>query len=226
MRRIDWASTARSGELQSRVVLEDVTLTLAVILDASRSMRVGRRRPLLAAGREALDDWFGAASSDDRCIRVDGANITPAALQRGSRRAVAHRDAGDAFDLGRTLRTARAALPRGTALLSDLGLVRPRRAVRSRARRSRLALRLHGARRARSLVRRAPTGGHRSSARRRGWRSCAAYIGKRERAAYHAAVRAREAALLARFETANWRSGVLREENGRGSLLAAFGLRS
>ncbi len=28
VRRIDWAATARSGELQTRVVLEDVALTL------------------------------------------------------------------------------------------------------------------------------------------------------------------------------------------------------
>jgi uncharacterized protein (DUF58 family) len=225
VRRIDWASTARSGELQSRVILEDVTLTLAVILDASRSMRVGRRRPLLAAGREALDDWFGAASSDDRCIRVDGANITPAALQRGSRRAVAHRDAGDAFDLGRTLRTARAALPRGTALLAisdwyDLGerFDRELADLGSRFDCTALVARdpWYDELPLRGIVRlRGAEGGE-----------LRGYIGKRERAAYHAAVRARETALLARFETANWRTGVLREENGRGSLLAAFGLRS
>ena len=63
VRRIDWASTARSGELQTRVVLEDVTLTLAAILDASPSMQVGRKRPLLTAAREALAEWFAAATS-------------------------------------------------------------------------------------------------------------------------------------------------------------------
>jgi hypothetical protein len=53
-----------------------------------------------------------------------------------------------------------------------------------------------------------------------------AYIGARERAAYHASVRAREASLLERFESANWRTGVLREADGSASLAATFGLRA
>src|SRR5580692_9234279 len=65
VRRIDWAATARSGDLQTRVVLEDVALTLAAIVDTSPSMRVGRTRPVLEAGREALQAWFGAATGDD-----------------------------------------------------------------------------------------------------------------------------------------------------------------
>jgi hypothetical protein len=51
-----------------------------------------------------------------------------------------------------------------------------------------------------------------------------AYVGPRERAAYIAAVRQRESALLARFGAANWRTGILREESGGASLAAAFGL--
>ncbi|HEY2473619.1 MAG TPA: DUF58 domain-containing protein [Candidatus Cybelea sp.] len=225
VRRIDWASTARAGELQSRVVLEDVTLTLAVILDASPSMRVGRRRPLLTAGREALDDWFGAASSDDRCIRVDGAAITPAALQRGSRRAVAHRNVGSAFDLRRSLRTARAALPRGTALLAisdwyDLNDELDRELADLGSRFDCTALVARD-----PWFDELPIGG---VVRLRGAEGgeLRGYIGKRERAAYHNAVRTREASLLVRFEAANWRTGVLREESGRSSLFAAFGLRS
>src|SRR5579872_11970 len=61
VRRIDWAATARAGEMQTRVVLEDVSLTLAAMLDDSPSMRVGRRRPVLAAAREALCAWYDAA---------------------------------------------------------------------------------------------------------------------------------------------------------------------
>ncbi|MGC2405207.1 MAG: DUF58 domain-containing protein, partial [Candidatus Cybelea sp.] len=76
VRRIDWAATARSGDLQTRVVLEDVALTLGAIVDTSPSMRVGRRRPLLAAAREALETWFGAATGDDRCIRVEADAVT------------------------------------------------------------------------------------------------------------------------------------------------------
>jgi uncharacterized protein (DUF58 family) len=225
VRRIDWASTARSGELQTRVVLEDVTLTLAAILDASPSMRVGRRRPLLAAAREAGQDWFGAALADDRCMQIDGGAVTPAALQRGSRRAAALRDRGEGFDLQRTLRTARAALPRGTALLAisdwydlDASLDRELADLGSRFDCTALVARdpwyeglpLSG------MVRlRGAEGG-----------TLRAYVGARERAAYHRAVREREAGLLRRFETANWRTGILREEDGRASLAAAFGLRS
>src|ERR1700682_3795211 len=70
-RRIDWAATARAGDLQSRVMLEDVGLTLAAILDVSASMEIGRRVAPIDAGRAALQAWFGAANSDDRCIVVD-----------------------------------------------------------------------------------------------------------------------------------------------------------
>jgi hypothetical protein len=51
-----------------------------------------------------------------------------------------------------------------------------------------------------------------------------AYIGKRERDAYRMAVREREAALLERFSTANWRTGLLFEEDGFASIAGAFGL--
>ena len=88
VRRIDWAATARSGELQSRVVLEDVALTLAAIVDTSPSMRVGRHRALLDAAQEALETWFGAALGEDRCIRVEADGVTPPSLQRYARRAL------------------------------------------------------------------------------------------------------------------------------------------
>lgn len=225
VRRIDWASTARSGELQTRVVLEDVTLTLAAILDISPSMRVGRSRPLLEAAREALAQWFGAASGEDRCIRIAGGSVTPAALQRGSRRAVALRDDADTFDLTRTLRTAYAALPRGTALLAisdwyDLGAELDRELAGLGARYDCTA-----------LIARDPWFDELPLAgivRLRGAEGGAvrAYIGARERAAYHRAVRERESSLLRRFEAANWRTGLLREEDGGASLAAAFGLRS
>jgi len=52
-----------------------------------------------------------------------------------------------------------------------------------------------------------------------------AYVGRREREAYRHAVRAREMTLLTRFDRANWRTGVLREDDGAASLAAAFGLR-
>jgi uncharacterized protein (DUF58 family) len=223
VRRIDWASTARSGELQTRVVLEDVTLTLAAMLDTSASMRVGRRRPLLEAGREALHEWFAAAHGDDRCMRVASGKVTPRALQRGNRNVLHAIADADGFDLKRNFRTARAALPRGAALLAigdwyDLDASFERELADLGARFDCTALiardpwyddlplsgivRLRGA-----------EGG-----------SVSGYVGKRERESYHRAVRQREASLLARFDRANWRTGVLREDNGRKSLFAAFGL--
>lgn len=223
VRRIDWAATARSGELQTRVVLEDVALTLAAILDESPSMRVGRRRPLIDAGREALETWFAAASGEDRCIRITPDGVTPAALQRNAHRALAFSARTERFDLARALRTARAALPRGTALLAvgdwyELDEPLDRELAELGARFDCTALvardpwydglplggfvRLRGA-----------EGGH-----------VRAYLGPRERASFHEAVRLRERRLLRRFELANWRAGVLRESDGASSLAAAFGL--
>ncbi len=223
VRRIDWAATARSGDLQTRVVLEDVALTLAGLVDASPSMRVGRKRPLLDAAREALESWFGAASGEDRCIRVEADAVTPPALQRRARHAVAQCAPLQHFNAPRALRTARAALPRGTALLAigdwydlDVALDRDLADLGARFDCTVLVARdpwydglpLGG------IVRlRGAEGG-----------TLRAYVGPRERAAYAEAVRAREAGLLARFGAANWRTGILHEANGAASLAAAFGL--
>lgn len=225
VRRIDWAATARSSELQTRVVLEDVALTLAAIVDRSRSMRVGRRRPLADAAEEALDSWFGAARADDRCVRVGTLGITPAPLQRSARAAslAPVDEAGGGFDPESALRTARAALARGTALLavsdwyeltaehdSLLGELGARFDCTALLARDPWfdGLPLRG------MVRlRGSEGGH-----------VRTYVGKRERAAYLRAVREREAALLERFTRAGWRTGILYERDGAASLAAAFGI--
>ena len=226
VRRIDWAATARSGDLQTRVVLEDVALTLAAIVDGSPSMEVGRRRPLFEAAHEAVALWFGAAAADDRCIRVAANAITPAALQRRAHRAVLDSigDRTDAeFDVATTLRTARAALPRGTALLAigdwfELddrhdGLL------------SELGTRFDCS----ALIARdpwfdgLPLSGMVALAGAEGGR-VRAFVGRRERERYARAVRDREAALLERFARANWRTGILEERDGAASLAAAFGL--
>lgn len=225
VRRIDWAATARSGELQTRVVLEDVALTLAAIVDESASMRVGRRRPLLDAAREAYAAWFGAALGEDRCIRVSADAITPPKLQRSPHGVLAIGSRERSFDLVRVLRTARAALPRGTALLAvgdwyelDASLDRDLADLGARYDCTALVARdpwfdglpLGG------IVRmRGAEGGH-----------VHAYVGTRERARFRDAVRRRETALRERFSRANWRTGILREEDGAASLAAAFGLRS
>ena len=219
------SATARSGDLQTRVILEDVALTLAAIVDGSPSMRVGRKRPLFDAAREAVGAWFGAATSDDRCIGIGGGTVTPRALQR-SPHAVATllgSNANESFDASHALRAAAGALPRGaallavgdwydlhdehTALLAELGARFDCTALVARDPWYD-ALPLHGMVRLRG----AEGGGVR------------VFIGARERASYARAVREREAMLLARFAQANWRTGVLLENDGAESLGAAFGL--
>jgi uncharacterized protein (DUF58 family) len=224
VRRIDWAATARSGDLQTRVILEDVALTLAAIVDGSPSMHVGRYRPLHAAAREAVEAWFGTALADDRCIRVAADSVTPPALQRTPHAVAAIGGRETPFDALRTLRTARGALPRGTALLAigdwyDL-------APEADGLLAELGVRFDCT----ALVARDPwfdelplSGFVRVRGAEGG--QVRAYVGPRERAAYRRAVRAREDALLARFGRANWRTGVLMEAGGAASLAAAFGLR-
>ena len=224
VRRIDWAATARSGDLQTRVILEDVALTLAAIVDCSASMRVGRRRPLLTAAREAAGAWFGAATVDDRCLRVGADAITPPSLQRMPHAIVASIVTSDApFDATQTFRVARGALPRGTALLAigdwyDLD-----------ANLDSLLAELGARFDCTALVARdpwhdeLPLGGVVRLRGAEGGR-LRAYVGRRERDAFRRAVREREGSLLARFARANWRTGVLTEDDGGASLARAFGL--
>lgn len=225
VRRIDWAATARSGDLQTRVILEDVALTLAVIADGSGSMRVGRRRPLFEAVREACAAWFGAAAGDDRCIKVDARDVTAPALQRKPHAVSATVETTDApFDAGRCLATARGALPRGTALLaiSDWYDLQPDHDRLLAELGARFDCTMLFARDPwyddlplRGMVRlRGAEGGH-----------ARLFVGRRERAAYRSAVRERESDIVQRFARANWRTAVLCEDDGTSALAAAFGLR-
>jgi uncharacterized protein (DUF58 family) len=227
VRRIDWAATARSGDLQTRVILEDVALTLAVVLDGSASMQVGRERAVLDAAQEAVRMWFAAASADDRCIAVEADAVTPAAIQRSPLAVAASLATSSAgvFDAARTLRTATGALPRGTALLAisdwyDLDGEQDALLAELGSRFDCTALVVrdpwYGGLPLSGLVRlRGAEGGR-----------VRAFIGARERAAYARAVREREATLLDRFSRANWRTGILEERDGAASLGAAFGLRA
>ncbi len=225
VRRIDWAATARSGDFQTRVVLEDVALTLAAIVDESASMCVGRHRPVRDAAREALRAWFEAAATDDRCIRIAASAITPAQLRKSPHAAALATPAAEGFDVYDTLSTARAALARGTALLAisdwyDLD-----------DRADRLLGELGTRFDCTALIVRDPWYDGlplRGVVRMRGAEggSARVYVGRRERAAYARAVRARESELHRRFAQANWRTGLLYEGDGAASLLAAFGVRS
>lgn len=225
VRRIDWAATARSNELQTRVVLEDVALTLAAVVDCSRSMHVGRRRRLSESAEEALESWFGAASADDRCVRVGTRGITPAPLQRSARAAALAPvdDAEDAFDAQSVLLTARAALTRGTALLAISDWYDLKQEHDSLL--GELGARFDCT----GLIARDPWFDGlplRGMVRLRGAEGgqVRTYVGRRERAAYGRAVRERETALCERFTRAGWRTGILHERDGSASLAAAFGI--
>jgi uncharacterized protein (DUF58 family) len=217
-RRIDHAATARAGALQTRVYHEETQLVLVAILDESPSMNVGRKRTLAAAGKDALHTWFGAAEGDDQTVRiVDGGLVRD---RRAARLAVAAQPESLASSIGIALRV----LTRGASLLvitdgfDEVAIDVLRRAGRRFDATVLLArdpwsdgLPLRGIVR----VRDAETGIVRGL-----------FAGEGARRRYAAATRQRATLLHERYVTAGWRVGVLTEEDGRTSLLRAFGLRA
>jgi len=203
VRRIDWAATARTAQLQTRVVLEDVALTLSAIVDDSPSMHAGRERPLLESAREAAEAWFGAADGSDRIVRLP---------------------LDQPFKLNGAFEVAAAVLPRGAALLvvSDfwdlpdddderlilLGLKFDCTALFARD----------------PWYDALPLGGFVHVRDSESGAVARVFLGKRERENYARAVRAREDALLERLANANWRTGLLDEDRGGACLLRAFGV--
>lgn len=202
VRRIDWAATARTAQLQTRVILEDVALTMSFILDDSPSMEAGRVRPLVESAQEAVQTWLECADASDRIITLD--------IERP-------------FALSRAFDVAAAVLPRGTALLvvsdfwdlpeDDEKLIL-------------LGLRCDCT----ALVARdpwyegLPLGGFVRVRDAETGASTRLFLGRRERRRYAQAVRDREGALLERFANANWRAGILDERDGHSAVLRAFGV--
>ncbi len=227
-RRIDWAATARTGALQTRVVLEDVALTLAAIVDNSGSMRAGRRRALLDCAEETLRLWYGAALADDRCVRLSHEGLVVPLTLRGPRSAAACAAAAlpqmSPGDLRRALDMALAALPRGSALLVasdffDLDTKDDRML-------GELGVRFDCT----ALVARdpwhagLPLGGFVRVADVETGRSHLLFLGARERERYVRAVHERERALAFRLTSLGWRVGQFEEGDGTRGLLGAFGL--
>jgi uncharacterized protein (DUF58 family) len=215
-RRIDHAATARVGELQTRVYLEETALVLAAIVDESPSMRVGRRRRLVDAADEAVRGWFGAAEGEDRVARIVDERIVR------DRRAAALVRAAAPFRFATALGIAQRTLPRGTALLAivdgfdlpdDDALARVARRFDPTVLLARDPWRDELPLRGIVRLRDAESG-----------RIRRVYVGPRTRERYRAASHAREAALEARFRAAGWRVGILEETDGMRSLLRAFGL--
>lgn len=226
-RRIDWAATARSGALQSRVMLEDVALTLGAIVDVSASMGVGRNASLLDTALDALAAWYGAAQSDDRCVRVTSHGTFPPAGERGARAAAlaaSFQDRGP-FDLRAALSIAHAMLRPGAALLvaSDFFDL----SAQDDAALAALGRRFDCT----ALLARDPWFDElplRGFARMRDAESGevqTVYASRRARDRYSRAVRERERALIERLQSANWRAAPMPEGEGEAALLRAFARR-
>lgn len=236
VRRIDWAATARAGVMQTRVVLEDVALTLAAIVDDSGSMHVGRNRALFGAAQESMRAWYSAADADDRCARIDGAGLVAPASMRGYHSAMVCTNAPqrEPVDLRRSLEIARAALTRGSALLvvSDFHALFDDGVMASVSHQAHALIVELGQRfdctaliacdpwhdgiPARGFVRfeDAESGEQRL-----------VFLSRRAVSNIASATRRREDALLTALGAAGWRTGSLAEDDGAGALLRAFGLR-
>jgi uncharacterized protein (DUF58 family) len=206
-RRIDWAATARAGGLQSRVMLEERSLALAVAIDASASMHVGRSRSNYDLACDAAAVWYGAALDDDRCARIGArALLLPHARGRIAALVCAREREPRGLAYDATLAT----LPRGTRLLlaSDFfeaaALAPLLRACANRFDCTALVLRdpwygglpLEGFVRLRDAE---------SGAVAR------AFVGRRARKRYRAATIAREASVCAEIRRSGCRLGVLDE---------------
>lgn len=228
-RRIDWAATARAGDLQSRVMLEDVGLTLAAILDISPSMEIGRRVAPIDAGRRVLEAWFGVANSDDRCVVVDDREIFAPAALRGAAGALsavarASRAGTRPFDLVRAIDNAGAALGRGAALLVvsdfwDIGESAAATLVAAALRLDCTALAVRDPWQDGFPLRgfvplRDAESGQRSLL----------YLGRRAATRYRAASLAREGRLRAFFNDCGWRFGWLDERDPQAGLYRSFGV--
>lgn len=223
-RRIDWAASARSNMLQTRVVLEDVALTLAAILDDSASMQVGRMQSLLESGLAALAAWYAAAAPEDRCTRIGAESPLVPVHLRGRTAAGASLHARDsaAFNLGGALHTALVTLPRGSALLLITDLFDEI----EDALLARVALNFD----ATLLFTRDPwweefpLRGFVTLRDAQNSRTERLFVDADFRRRYHEQVRVRERDVRARCTQMGWRVGLLIEGEGERSLYAAFGL--
>jgi len=224
-RRIDWAATARVGEMQTRVVYEDHALVLAAAIDASPSMFVGRTRTLYDRAIAAAGLWYGAAQDDDRCTRVLPDRLLDTRMLRGreaGRVCAAYRQSpGGAFVA--TLRLALATVQRGAALLIvsdfwELEALLP--LLRTCVGRFDLT----------ALIARdpwhagLPLGGFVRLRDAETGRAARCYVGPRERDRYAAAVAERERTIVATIERCGIRCGALDDPDVETDLLRAFAL--
>lgn len=224
-RRIDWAATARAGALQTRVILEERALFLAVALDASLSMYVGRNVSNYDLACEAATRWFDVALDDDRCARLGREPLVLGDVRgRAGAFVCAARREPRGTALEESLRLALATLPRGARLLavSDFFNLENERALllACAARFDLTALFArdpwHEGFPLRGFVRLRDAESDRTSR---------TYVGKRARGRYLAAVAERERSVLEQLRAMGARAGTLDEASGAlRSLARTFGL--
>ncbi|MGC8485539.1 MAG: DUF58 domain-containing protein [Candidatus Baltobacteraceae bacterium] len=228
-RRIDWAATARTGALQTRVMLEDIALVFAAISDRSPSMALGRRRALAEAADDAVAAWFAAAAGEDRAMAILAEGPVPARARAGREGAATAREAlrrqsGADFDLRDRLAIARAVLPRGAALLI---VTDPSAAERcddetllDAARHFDMTLALARDPWQEEL----PLYGFNRLVDAESGESLFRWFGRGERASYRRASIEREVGLVHRYRRLGWRTGILEERDGAAALAEAFGI--
>lgn len=224
-RRIDWAATARAGDLQTRVILEERALFLAAAVDASLSMHVGRTQSNYDLACEVAALWFGVALDDDRCARLgrEPLILRDVRGRAGALVCAARREpAGEPF--AESLRLALATLPRGARLLLvsdffELEALQPLlRACTARFDVTALFVRdpWHAG---------LPLGGFVRLRDAESNRIARAYVNKRARRNYQSAVAKREAGTLEHLRRLGVRAGTLDETTGAmRSLAGTFGL--
>jgi uncharacterized protein (DUF58 family) len=224
-RRIDWAATARAGDVQTRVVFEDHALTLAAALDASGSMFVGREQANYEVALDAAEVWYAAAIDDDRCARVasEGLIFARDLPGRAAARLCSERRESPGGSFAATLAVALAALPRASHLLLvsdffELDALEPQ--LRACALRFELTA---------LLVRDPwgdglPLGGfvRLRDAESGAVRRC--FVGRRERERYRAGAAARETHIVERLLQFGARAGALSQDGAQRALFEAFGI--
>lgn len=80
VRRIDWAATARTGELHAHTTLADRALHVHLVMDASASMRTGTKRSKWDGALEAAELLVAVARRGQEPVSVHFAGASPRSL--------------------------------------------------------------------------------------------------------------------------------------------------
>lgn len=201
-RRIDWAASARCGELLARQRDSSADLRLAAIVDESGVLHVGRRRLLIEAAFEMRSAWFQAGSSNRVSVAFP-TNKAPT-LQSALRAALAHHSHVSALLLicGAFARPEKAPLRRA-ASRCDCTVMIARDPWEG-------DLPVYGFARVRDAA---------------GEGARPLFFSPRSRGQFAQAVAHNQRAVIAQYRSCGWRVGVFGEANPVAALHATFGVR-